>query len=171
LPLHIPLPLSPSIAPTFQGRASHPALQPHEYVALFTDHTAALEDAVVAAAKDALAPLLLPLLPPALVAAGEAARAAAKAASVGTLTAILSSGGVIPSTGGAAPEWPRVEARALAGPLRSCEALLRDEGAAAALEGDGRWARASEGARWEAGWGGGARASRGPGKQGRGVDV
>lgn len=128
-------------------------------------------DAIVAAAKEALGPHLQPLLPPALAAAGAAARAAAKAAGA-PLTALLSApgpapGGITAAGGpggaadrasvGAAPEWPRVDARSLPPPLRSFEGAVGDGAISAALEGDAKWARADGDARWAGARGSGRR--------------
>lgn len=124
-----------------QGRAANPALLPHEYESLFLEHTQGLADALIAACKEALAPLLTPLLPPALAAAGEAARAAAKASvgDKGGATGGAGGGGLPPP-----PPWPGVDARTLPEALRSYAAAVGAAPAAAALEGDARWGRTSE---------------------------
>ncbi len=124
-----------------QARASHPALLPHEYEALFAEHTRALEDALVAGAKEALGQILGPLLPKQLAAAAAKA-AAAKAAAA--KAAAPSSGD--PSSSGQ-PEWPRVDPARLAPPLTSYPGLLNSGGLMDSLEGDARWGRASPDAR------------------------
>lgn len=120
---------------------------------MFGDHVRAIEAAIVAGARDALAPLLAPLLPAFLVAAGEAVRtAAAKAAAAAAPPS--ASGGPMPprdADAEAPPEWPRVDARLLAPPLRELAALLEDGDVAASLEGDARWAKASDEQRWVVG--------------------
>lgn len=106
-------------------------------------------DALVAAAKEALTPLLQPLLPAHLVAAAEAAKAAAKAATTGGLSSLLNTSSSGPGGQSSAPEWPKVDARMLAAPLKSYEALVGAAEMQAQLEADARWGRASDENRWD----------------------
>lgn len=150
LPPMLPASISPAnlaLSTSQQRRASHPALAPRDYEALFDDHLRSLDDAVVAACKEALAPLLAPLLPPDVAAAGKAARAVAKS---GAVAAVLA--GAAPQASGGGPlgavQWPAVDARLLAPPLTSYGALLAAPHAVRALEADAAgWGRASPEAR------------------------
>ena len=133
-----------------QGRATHAAITAAEREAVFMDHVRGIEDAIVAGAKAALEPLLGPLLPPFLVTAGTAAKAAAAAAA----------GVQAPQSqqhqqqqqqqpqagpsGTTPPEWPQVDARALAPPLRDLSALLDAAETRTALEDSPGWQKASK---------------------------